>query len=152
MNVIVTANIVPFIKGGAEIHISGLVEHLCKAGVNVECVRFPFRFSPLEDISRAMAFCESQDLNQPNGIRVDKVISLQFPAYGVLHDDLRIWVMHQHRAVYELYDQQVNLYLHGELPLEHLYTPGALTFEFKRTMSRLIEMQSVEYLHRQNQP
>lgn len=52
----------------------------------------------------------------------------------------------------ELYDQQVNLYLHGELPLEHLYTPGALAFEFKRTMSRLIEMQSVEYLHSQNQP
>ncbi|WP_394230400.1 cell division protein ZapE [Shewanella colwelliana] len=52
----------------------------------------------------------------------------------------------------ELYDQQVNLYLHGELPLEHLYTPGALAFEFKRTMSRLIEMQSVEYLHSQTQP
>ncbi len=106
MNVIVTANIVPFMQGGAEIHIGGLVKNLRAAGVNVECVRFPFRFSPLADISQAMAFCESQNFNQPNGIRVDKVISLQFPAYGVQHDDQRIWVMHQHRAVYDLYDQQ----------------------------------------------
>ncbi len=106
MKVLVTANIVPFMRGGAENHIEGLVAELEMAGVDVNCVRFPFRFSPLSDISNAMAFCESQDFNCPNGVRIDKVISLQFPAYGVQHDDLRVWVMHQHRAVYELYDQQ----------------------------------------------
>lgn len=46
----------------------------------------------------------------------------------------------------ELYDQQVQLYLHAALPLEQLYTPGALAFEFQRTQSRLIEMQSRQYL------
>ena len=46
----------------------------------------------------------------------------------------------------ELYDQGVALYLHAALPLTELYTPGALAFEFKRTISRLIEMQSKEYL------
>lgn len=106
MKVLVTANTVPFMSGGAENHIEGLVQHLEQAGVEVACVRFPFRFSPLEDISRAMAFCAAQDFNQPNGVRIDKVISLQFPAYGVQHSDLRVWVMHQHRAVYELYAQQ----------------------------------------------
>lgn len=51
----------------------------------------------------------------------------------------------------ELYDRRVNLYLTAEVPLEYLYTQGALSFEFKRTYSRLSEMQSQEYLD-QEQP
>ncbi|QHJ13902.1 Cell division protein ZapE [Paraglaciecola mesophila] len=40
----------------------------------------------------------------------------------------------------ELYDQKVTLYLSCDVPLEELYLDGALTFEFRRTYSRLIEM------------
>lgn len=40
----------------------------------------------------------------------------------------------------ELYDQGVRLYLSTEVPLNELYLEGALTFEFRRTYSRLIEM------------
>lgn len=40
----------------------------------------------------------------------------------------------------ELYDQNVTLYLSCDVPLEKLYLDGALTFEFRRTYSRLIEM------------
>jgi cell division protein ZapE len=40
----------------------------------------------------------------------------------------------------ELYDQNVQLYLSCERPLNELYTEGALMFEFRRTYSRLIEM------------
>jgi len=46
----------------------------------------------------------------------------------------------------ELYDQNSNLYISAEVPLDELYGGGALNFEFKRTFSRLTEMQSVEYL------
>ncbi len=46
----------------------------------------------------------------------------------------------------ELYERRVNLYLSAEVPLDSLYTGGALTFEFRRTKSRLAEMQSREYL------
>jgi cell division protein ZapE len=46
----------------------------------------------------------------------------------------------------ELYDRRVNLYLSAEVPLESLYSGGSLSFEFKRTYSRLVEMQSAEYL------
>ncbi len=106
MKLIVSANQVPFMAGGADYHIQGLVDNLRAHGHQVEAVRFPFRFAPESDIEKLMGFCEQQDFNRPNGIAVDKVISLQFPAYGVRHDDHRIWIMHQHRAVYELYDQQ----------------------------------------------
>lgn len=40
----------------------------------------------------------------------------------------------------ELYDQEVTLFLSSDVPLSELYKEGALTFEFRRTYSRLMEM------------
>lgn len=40
----------------------------------------------------------------------------------------------------ELYDQDASLYLSCDVPLMDLYQGGALSFEFRRTYSRLIEM------------
>ncbi|WP_330148105.1 cell division protein ZapE [Shewanella oncorhynchi] len=44
----------------------------------------------------------------------------------------------------ELYDQNVSLYLSCDVPLNELYQGGALSFEFRRTYSRLIEMSRSE--------
>ncbi|NMG56732.1 glycosyltransferase family 4 protein [Aromatoleum aromaticum] len=104
MNIIVTACQVPFIFGGATHQVNGLVGALQAAGHNVELLRFPFQFQPEAAIHRLMAHCEELDLAMPNGQRVDRVISLQFPGYGVQHPHHIVWVMHQHRAVYELFD------------------------------------------------
>ncbi|ANG64502.1 hypothetical protein A8C75_19875 [Marinobacterium aestuarii] len=52
----------------------------------------------------------------------------------------------------ELYDRNVKLYLSVQAPLEALYAQGQLEFEFRRTLSRLIEMQSGSYLARPHQP
>lgn len=45
----------------------------------------------------------------------------------------------------ECYDRRVPLYIEAEVPLDELYTQGALTFPFRRTLSRLQEMQSVRF-------
>jgi glycosyltransferase involved in cell wall biosynthesis len=100
----VTANLVPFIHGGATYHVNGVVDALRQAGHDVELLKLPFRFSPETDIVRAMEHATSLDLVQPNGVSIDRVISLQFPGYGIAHPDHCVWVMHQHRAAYELYD------------------------------------------------
>ncbi|WP_179401936.1 glycosyltransferase family 4 protein [Burkholderia guangdongensis] len=106
MRIVVTANLVPFIHGGATHHVAGVVRALEQAGHEVELLRLPFRFSPEKDIVRAMEHATSLDLTRPNGIAVDRVISLQFPGYGIVHPQHVVWVMHQHRAVYELYDER----------------------------------------------
>ncbi len=46
----------------------------------------------------------------------------------------------------EFYERNVKLIISAEVPLEELYTHGQLEFEFKRCQSRLIEMQSRDYL------
>ena len=52
----------------------------------------------------------------------------------------------------ELYDRNVKLIASAQVELASLYTGSGLAFVFERTRSRLLEMQSEEYLGRQHRP
>lgn len=52
----------------------------------------------------------------------------------------------------EFYDRGVKLLMSAETPVEALYTEGTLSFEFERTLSRLLEMQSHDYLALPHKP
>ena len=71
------------------------------------------------------------------------------PALGRSNDDqARRFV----NLVDEFYDRHVKLVLSAEKPLAELYSDGKLNFEFQRTISRLLEMQSHEYLAMEHRP
>ena len=46
----------------------------------------------------------------------------------------------------EFYERRVKLILSAQQPIDSLYSEGQLSFEFRRCVSRLQEMQSEEYL------
>ncbi|XKH61240.1 cell division protein ZapE [Halomonas sediminis] len=52
----------------------------------------------------------------------------------------------------EFYDRGVKLLMSAEVPVAQLYLDGRLKFEFQRTLSRLEEMQSHEYLALAHKP
>lgn len=71
------------------------------------------------------------------------------PQLGAQNDDAaRRFV----NMVDEFYDRQVKLVLTAEAPIDSLYGTGRLSFEFQRTRSRLLEMQSHEFLARPHRP
>ena len=61
----------------------------------------------------------------------------QLPALSVHDDSVRRFIA----LVDECYDRRVPLYLEAQVALDELYTEGYLSFAFRRTLSRLQEMQ-----------
>lgn len=77
------------------------------------------------------------------------VVISNVPVLGVKNDDqARRFI----NLVDEFYDRNVKLVLSAEKPLTGLYQGGRLAFEFERTTSRLLEMQSHDYLARPHKP
>ncbi len=52
----------------------------------------------------------------------------------------------------EFYDRNVKVIMSAAAPITELYSGGRLSFEFERTESRLLEMQSHEYLEAPHKP
>lgn len=105
--ILIVANQVPFIKGGAEAHVEGLVLALKAQGHEVDVLRLPFKFEDRAYLEHLMAFVEGLDLRNFNGYRIDRVISLLFPGFAAQHPSHVSWVIHQHRAVYDLYKPEM---------------------------------------------
>lgn len=77
------------------------------------------------------------------------VVLTEVPCLSTAGDDQTRRFLH---LVDELYDRSVNLIIGASVPLDGLYPEGKLAFEMERCRSRLLEMQSVEYLERPHQP
>lgn len=104
MRIAVASVQVPFISGGAEAMTRELINALSRHGHDVALVTMPFRFSPFAVIQKTMAEWAKQDFNQFDCGSIDKVICLKFPAFYLNHPNKIIWLMHQHRSIYELLD------------------------------------------------
>lgn len=93
---------VPFVEGGAELHVRGLVEQLRRRGYDVDKVAVPFRAHPKSELLAQAAAWRLLDLSVSNAQPVDLLIATRFPSYFARHPRKVAWVIHQHRAAYEL--------------------------------------------------
>lgn len=112
MRILIATTQVPFVRGGAEIHAEGLRNALCQAGHAAEIVAIPFKWYPPERIPEHILACRLLDLSESCGMRVDRVIGLRFPAYCIPHPNKLLWILHQYRAAYDLWDSPLGDLIH----------------------------------------
>ena len=103
-----------FVRGGAEIHTEALVCALKDAGHDAELVAIAGKWYPADELAHQMAVWRSFDISESNGLTIDAVVPLKFPAYLAPHDNKIVWLIHQHRSAYELYDHP----MYGDLAIQ----------------------------------
>ena len=99
MKVLVLGTMVPFLHGGAEELRDNLVANLRRHGVEAEAMSLPFTWNPAERLIEEMLIARSLRIGN-----ADRVIALKFPAYLVEHPNKAVWLLHQYRQAYDLYD------------------------------------------------
>ena len=105
---------VPFVRGGAEVLSRELVREFRDRGYDTELVSMPFKWYPKTEVLPHAAMWRLLDLSESNGRPIDLVISTKFPTYFARHARKVAWIVHQHRAVYELVDTPFSDYTHNE--------------------------------------
>ncbi|RQX84318.1 glycosyltransferase [Burkholderia anthina] len=105
MKVLIVNNMAPFVWGGAEELATHLQRNLIIAGHESEVLRIPFQWEPAARIPSQMLMVRAFEL-----WNVDHVIALKFPAYLIRHHRKSLWLLHQYRQAYDLFDAgQTNL-------------------------------------------
>lgn len=98
-----------------------------------------FAFSVLCNLPRSqLDYLEIAD-------RFDNVFVSEIPCLTENHTAQTIMFIH---LIDVMYDRGINIIISAAVPLDELYVKGELKETFKRTLSRLTEMQSVDYLGR----
>jgi glycosyltransferase involved in cell wall biosynthesis len=100
--VLVCETQVPFVRGGAELLVRQLVDQLRRRGFETDRVSVPFKWYPKDEILAHAAAWRMLDLTESNSRPVDLVIGTKFPSYFARHPRKVCWLVHQHRAAYEL--------------------------------------------------
>jgi len=95
---------VPFIKGGAEMLAQSLKDQLVIRGLNADIISLPFKWYPPETLLDHMLAARLTDFSEVNGEKIGRLITLKFPAYYTPHPNKVVWLLHQHRQAYDLYD------------------------------------------------
>src|SRR5574341_1601261 len=97
---------VPFTSGGAERHAQGLRDALQRHGYEAEIVAMPFRCHPPVEAVKNMLAWRLLDLTEAESGPIDLVVALRFPAYLVRHPRKVVWLIHQHRSAYDLWNSE----------------------------------------------
>ncbi len=102
-HIVVVGAQVPFVKGGAELLNDSLISEINKLeGFTAELIQLPFKWYPEEQMLNDIMAWRLQDLSEANGKKIDLVIATKFPTYAVKHDNKILWLVHQHRTMYDL--------------------------------------------------
>ena len=98
---------VPFVRGGAEMLAESLAREIKRAGHEAEIISLPYKWYPPARIPEHMLACRLVGVEDSNGVPIDRVIGLKFPAYMARHPNKVLWLLHQHRGAYDLWGTEL---------------------------------------------
>ena len=157
MRILIPSIQVPFIRGGADLMVIGLKDALVRNGHDVEIVTIPFKFSPESYVGDLIETWKKQDFNNFNGYHIDLVIVLQFPAFYVQHKHKILWLMHQHRSVYELFNADIstselkllkdNIRINDSAALSQIYKRFSMSENVSNRLEKYNKISSLPLYH-----
>ena len=100
--VIICESKVPFVTGGAELHVENLAKAVKAEGLHTDVLTMPYEWDPPEKILKSCLLWRMLDLEETPTGRVDLLLATKFPTYAAKHYNKVAWVFHQHRSAYEL--------------------------------------------------
>ena len=102
VRICICASQVPFVSGGAELHVETLRAQLAARGFDVDVVAVPFSWEPHGQVLKSALAWRLLQLQEEPGRPIDLVIATKFPSYLIHHPNKILWLIHQFRQVYEL--------------------------------------------------
>lgn len=99
MKILIASVQVPFTRGGAELLVDSLQKELRVRGHQTDIISIPFIDQRKEVILEAIRAWQNIHLSEDDA---DLVITTKFPSYFISHPRKVLWLVHQHRQMYEL--------------------------------------------------
>lgn len=108
MKIVLFNTFTPYMRGGAEILVDDLKYELEKRGHIVKLFKLPFQYD-IYALPNMMLISKLLDFSD-----YDRIICFKFPAFYAMHRKKIVWLFHQYRQVYDLYDKPYGLETSGE--------------------------------------
>ena len=102
MRIVVCEAQVPFVHGGAELHVRELTRELDARGYRAELRQRSVQVVSEERDPAARRGVAAARSERKQRQPIDLVIATKFPTYFVRHPNKVAWLFHQYRAIYEL--------------------------------------------------
>jgi glycosyltransferase involved in cell wall biosynthesis len=84
-----------YLHGGAELLVATLAHELQERGFAVEIVKIPFTWDKADLLRNALLWRFVR-------VTADRAITTNFPSYFLRHRHKTVWLLHQHRMLYDL--------------------------------------------------
>lgn len=105
-NILVLGAKVPFTSGGQEILVKSLCAALRDRGHMADIVELPYHVNSRIALLQQAYQWREFDFSKFAGLDVDLVIATKFPTYFARHPRKSVWLVHQHRPIYDLFATQ----------------------------------------------
>ncbi len=105
-------------------------------GYEVDLIAIPFKWYPPEQIVNSIHLWRQLDLSEADGKKIDLLITTKFPSYMANHPNKVLWLVHQFRQAYDLYETPISGFdpkSRSDNKLRAMIIRGGPTRRFKAT-------------------